>query len=58
MTLYVKTTADEYKLPLAVAESKRELARILGISYGCVKSSYSKGLSTYSPVEVDDIDKE
>ena len=57
MTLYVKTTADKYRLPLAVAESKKELADMLGISLNTVICSFSRHLSTYYQVEVDD-DKE
>ena len=31
MTLYIRTTADKYELPIAVADSPGELARMLGI---------------------------
>ena len=31
MTLYIKVTKDRYELPVAVAESKSELARILRV---------------------------
>ena len=31
MTLYMKVTRDEYELPVAVAETKAELARMLGV---------------------------
>ena len=30
MTLYLKVTKDKYELPVAVADSKKELARMLG----------------------------
>lgn len=41
MILYLRTTIDEYELPIAVAESATELARLLGTSQGCVSSSIS-----------------
>ena len=43
MVVYERVTADEYELPLAVADSEHELARILGISV----SSISHGLKKY-----------
>lgn len=54
MTLYVKTTADKYRLPLAVADSKRELAEMLGISPESVRSGFSHKHNTYYMVEVED----
>lgn len=58
MTLYVKTTADKYRLPLAVAESKEELAQMLGISKESVRSGFSHKHSTYYTVEVEDDGKQ
>lgn len=37
--LYMKTTLDQYELPIAIADSPAELARICGTSPGCVMSS-------------------
>jgi hypothetical protein len=54
MTLYVKTTSDRLRLPVAVAESTKELAEMLGISAASVRTSYSHGCGTYYKVEVDD----
>ena len=62
MTLYMKITRDEYELPLAVAETKAELARMLGIERGKVRSAFAKVKkygykhSTYVVVEVEDDD--
>ena len=56
MTIFMKVTRDEYELPIAVADSKSELARMLGVR----PSSISHGLnqrwkkSSYVVVEVDD----
>lgn len=54
MKLYMKVTRDKYELPLAVADSKRELAEMLGTSINCVYSAYSHGHKTYKVVEIPD----
>lgn len=51
MTLYVKYSKKYPYLPEAVADSKRELAKMIGTTLGCVKSSLSKNVSTYAVVE-------
>ncbi len=46
-TIWMLVTRDEYELPLAVANSAEELARITGKSANTIKSSagkYKKGL--------------
>ena len=47
MTLYMKVTDDEYELPLVVADTKSELARIVGVRHirirnGCRRSIYAR----------------
>lgn len=54
MKLYVKYSNKPPYLPEAVAESKSELARMLGKSIGSVMSSYCHGRSTYQVVEVEE----
>lgn len=54
MTLYMRVTSDKYELPLAVADSKRELAEIQGLSVSAVRSAYSLKTKTYIEVEVED----
>lgn len=54
MTLYIKYSKDPPGLPEAVAESKSELARLLGVSINSVISSYSHGRSTFVEVEVEE----
>ena len=61
-TVYMKVTDDEYELPVAVANSVEELARILNVKpdtiSGCI-SRYNRGLanhSAYRKVEIDDDD--
>lgn len=38
--LWLKVTKDEYELPLLVADSSTELAKMLGLSKTSVLSSY------------------
>lgn len=58
MTLYVKTTADKYRLPLAVADSKEELAQMLGTTKESVRSAFSHKSGTFYMVEVEDDGKQ
>ena len=43
MKVYMAVTADKYELPVVVADSPAELARLCGLTYGSVLSSISKG---------------
>ena len=59
MKLYICITRDKYELPVAVAESARELAEMRGVQSSTVLSSIShekEGLykSMYKLVEVED----
>ena len=58
MTLYIKVTKDRYELPVAVAETKAELARMLGIKREHVRTAFSHAKKfkspTYVVVEVED----
>lgn len=61
MVLYMQVTLDEYELPLAVADSSTELARMLGLRRDSVRSSMchckKKGWKcSYVKVEVEDDD--
>lgn len=40
--IYMKVTADEYELPLFVAETVRELAEMTGTTENNIRSSISK----------------
>ena len=39
--VYMKVTKDKYRLPVAIADSAEELARICNVSKGCIHSSVS-----------------
>lgn len=58
MTLYMKVTRDKYELPIAVADTKAELARIVGVSLSSISHSLrGPGIrKAYVEVEVDDED--
>lgn len=61
MRLYMAVTADKYELPLAVADSSRELAEIMGVSPSCVfhkiektaRVKHKRGREPWSVVVVD-----
>ena len=60
MVLYLKTTTDEYELPIAVAASVHELAKITGTSERSIASIISRlrngktDTKCYHIVEVED----
>lgn len=60
MKLYLKVTKDKYELPVAVADSPRELAKMIGVSRDTIFSALSHvkagqvRSSTYKIVEVED----
>lgn len=54
MILYLRTTTDKYELPIAVAESATELARLLGTTKGCVYSSLSHKRPGWYKLEVEE----
>ena len=58
--VYMKVTRDKYELPVAIANTMKELAQILGVKKdtisGCI-SRYNRGIashSAYRKVEIDD----
>ena len=59
MTIFMKVTRDEYELPVAVADSKSELAHMVGVTPSSIWHSLERGWqkSTYVAVEVSDDDE-
>lgn len=55
MKLYMKCTTDELELPLAVADSPKELAVMLKANYGTIATMVSRQICGYHKVEIDDI---
>ena len=43
MKVYMKVTKDEYELPLAIADSLKELSLLTGTKISVIKSSISHG---------------
>lgn len=56
--IYMKVTDDEYELPLAVADSPAELARIVGVTANSVSCQLSLGRGGYRVIEVEEEDDE
>lgn len=60
MKLYLQVTKDKYELPLAVAETGAELARMIGVNANTIHSTICKTNQvgdrrcSYVAVEVDD----
>ena len=56
MTLYIKVTKDRYELPVAVADTKSDLARLLGVDPSTVTCGLKRKVEkpVYLEVEVDD----
>lgn len=54
ITLYIHYSADECHLPVAVAESPGELARMIGRSKSAVLSGIAHRRETFARVEVED----
>lgn len=54
MTIYMKCTTDRLELPIAVADTARELARMMGVSYNSVYSEISRGYGGYHKVVIDE----
>lgn len=58
MSLYLATTHDEYELPVAVAESPSELARIMGTTPASVSSMISHKRPYWYRIEETENDQE
>lgn len=58
MKLYIKTTMDDLELPVAVAESAKELAEMTGTTAASVLSSISHKHKGWDRVEVEDEDED
>lgn len=56
MMLFMKVTRDRYELPLAVAQTQAELARIVGVDESTVSKGLRNERSGYKKVEVEDDD--
>lgn len=59
MKVYMRVTDDEYELPVAIADTQTELARMLGVNANTVISALSKvrrtgSKSVYKEVQIDD----
>ena len=56
--VYIRVTKDKYRLPIAIADTARELAEITGANMGSIYTSISKGNGCFEKVEIDDLEEE
>lgn len=54
VTVYIRYDKKPPYLPIAIADSKEELAVMIGASLNTVRSSFSHGIKCFAAVEVDD----
>jgi hypothetical protein len=54
MTVYVKYDRAKPHLPVAIADTKEELAKMVGMSLNTVRSSLSHGIGSFAEVEIDE----
>jgi hypothetical protein len=54
MTVYVKYDRAKPHLPVAIADTKEELAKMIGMSLNTVRSSFSHGIGSFAEVEIDE----
>lgn len=52
--LYMRVTTDELELPIAVAESPKELADLCGTTKNCVLSSISHERAGWLRIEIEE----
>jgi hypothetical protein len=56
MTVYVKYDKCKPHLPIAIADTKEELAKMVGMSLNTVRSSLSHGIGSFAEVEIGDLE--
>lgn len=52
--LYILVTTDKYELPIAVADTKAELARITGRPLNGIRSCFRANCKAYKVVEIEE----
>lgn len=61
MKIYMKVTNDKYEHPIAIADTQRELAEMLGVTKNAIASSLhyarrGRNKSVYKEVDIGDDD--
>lgn len=56
MTVYVKYDRCKPHLPVAIADTKEELAKMVGMSLNTVRSSLSHGVGSFAEVEIGELE--
>ena len=58
MTVYVKYDRQKPHLPVAIADTKEELAAMVGMSLNTIRSSLSHGVDTVVAIDLGDMEDE
>lgn len=58
MRVYIKVTRDKYRLPLAIADTAEELAKIVGRTPSVIYKSVQHGRGIYERVEIGELEDE
>ena len=53
--VYMRTTTDEFELPVAVADTAKELAENIGTSVNVVYSSLSHNHKGWAKVDIEEV---
>lgn len=56
MTVYAKYDRCKPHLPVAIADTKEELAKMVGMSLNTVRSSLSHGVGSFAEVEIGELE--
>ena len=56
--VYIRVTKDKYRLPVAIADSARELAEMTGVNMSSIYTTISKGYGCFERVEIGDLEDE
>lgn len=58
MTVYMRVTKDKYRLPVAMADTVKELAKMCDTTANSVSSAISHGSGCFIKVEIEDDEDE
>ena len=58
MKVYIKYDRAKPHLPVAIADTKEELAKMVGMSLNTIRSSLSHGVETVVAVDLGDMEDE
>lgn len=56
--VYIRVTKDKYRLPIAIADTAKELAEITGYNQSAIYCAISKGSGYFEKVDIGDLEEE